>query len=154
MIKKSFILILFLLTTSCGYEAMHSKKNMLNYNFSINEVNYEGNRNINLQIKRGLSRYTLKKLGKEFRLDIKSFSTKKIVAKDTKGNPTSFKNTTMIDIVVYKGKKGKNRFKLIENFKYNNISNKFDLRRYENELEKNLAETITKELIYKLSNIQ
>ena len=45
-------------------------------------------------------------------------------------------------------------FVILENFNYNNISNKFNLKRYEEEIKKNLAETASDKLIFKLSNIQ
>ena len=44
--------------------------------------------------------------------------------------------------------------RIVEYFNYNNISNKFDLKRYEREIKINLAETVTDKLIFKLSNIQ
>ena len=40
-----------------------------------------------------------------------------------------------------------------KSFKYKNIANKYDLGNYERELKINLAETISEELIFKLSNI-
>ena len=36
---------------------------------------------------------------------------------------------------------------------YNNVTDRFDLKRYEREIINNLAETATQKLIYKLSNI-
>ena len=50
--------------------------------------------------------------------------------------------------------KFKNNFVILENFNYNNISNKFNLKRYEKEIKKNLAETASDKIIFKLSNIQ
>ena len=54
MLKKTFLLILLLFLHSCGYEAIHSKKNTSNYNFSINEISFVGDREINLKIKEKL----------------------------------------------------------------------------------------------------
>ena len=47
----------------------------------------------------------------------------------------------------------KNNFRFIENFKYANTKNKLDLKKYENDIKNNLAETITYKLVYKLSSI-
>ena len=42
----------------------------------------------------------------------------------------------------------------MESFNYNNISNKFNLKQYEEDIKNNLAETASDKLIFKLSNIQ
>ena len=47
-----------------------------------------------------------------------------------------------------------NNFIITESFNYNNISNKFNLKKYEEEIKNNLAEAATDKLIFKLSNIQ
>ena len=50
--------------------------------------------------------------------------------------------------------KFKSNFIILESFNYNNISNKFNLKKYEEEIKNNLAETAADKLIFKLSNIQ
>ena len=76
------------------------------------------------------------------------------MAKDSAGDSTSFKNTISIDVEVLVNNKFKNNFVILESFNYNNISNKFNLRQYEEEIKNNLAEIATDKLIFKLSNIQ
>ena len=51
-------------------------------------------------------------------------------------------------------KKIKTNFIIVENFNYNNISNKFNLKKYEEEIKNNLADAASDKLIFKLSNIQ
>ena len=154
MLKKIFLLILFLFLHSCGYEAIHSKKNTSNYNFSINEISFVGDREINLKIKEKLNNYVLNKKDKNFSLSITSLAKKDVLAKDVSGNPTGFKSTIIINIKVLMQNTFKNNLQIIERFNYNNIANKFDLIKYEKEIKNNLAETATKKLIFKLSNIQ
>ena len=153
MFQKKIILLLFLLS-SCGYEAIHSKKNSVNYIFSINELSFTGDRKINLKIKERLSNYTQSKKDKDFILRISSTSEKIILAKDTTGDTTAFKNTISINVEVLMNNKFKSNLGIIESFNYNNISNKFDLKNYEDEIKNNLAETATEKIIFKLSNIQ
>ena len=153
MFQKKIILLLFLLS-SCGYEAIHSKKNSVNYIFSINELSFTGDRKINLKIKERLSNYTQSKKDKNFILKISSTSEKIALAKDTTGNTTVFKNTISISVEVLMNNKFKSNLRIIESFNYNNISNKFDLKNYEDEIKNNLAETATEKIIFKLSNIQ
>jgi len=148
----TFLLLLFL--SSCSYEAIHSKKNSENYNFSISQLNLIGDRGVNLRIKEKLNKYTLDKKSKNFVLKISSDSRKIILAKDALGDATSFQNTIAMNVEVIMNNKFKNNFVISENFKYNNNPNKFNLKRYEREIKNNLTETATDKLILKLSNIQ
>jgi len=154
MQKKIFLLLIFLLLSSCGYEAIYSKKNSINYNFSISELNFAGDRDINVKMKERLKNYTLSKKNKNYKIKISSTSTKTIVAKDTADNATSFKNTVTINVEISTNDKLKNSFVMSESFNFNNNSNKFSLKRYEREIKNNLAQTISDKLIFKLSNIQ
>ena len=154
MLKKKFLLILFLFLSSCGYQAIHSKKNSINYDFFIEELTFVGNRNINLKIKEKINNYTLNEKDKKFTLIINSSQKKIILAKDISGNPTSFKSTIIINVKVLMKNNFKNNLQIIENFNYNNNSNKFELKRYEREIRNNLSEAATDKLIFKLSNIQ
>jgi len=154
MFQKKIILLLLLLLSSCGYEAIYSLKNSVNYNFSVSELSFVGDRRINLKIKEKLNNYTLDKKDKDFILKISSTSEKVVLAKDSAGDSTSFKNTISIDVEVLVNNKFKNNFVILESFNYNNISNKFNLRQYEEEIKNNLAEIATDKLIFKLSNIQ
>ncbi|MDB4083518.1 hypothetical protein N9517_00575 [Candidatus Pelagibacter sp.] len=153
MLKKTFTLILLLLLTSCGYEAIHSKKNSVNYDFSISELTFVGERNVNLKIKEKLNNYILNKKDKNFILKISSSTEKVVIAKNTSGDPTNFQSTIIVNVEVLMGDNFKNNFRFIENFKYSNIKNKLDLKKYENDIKNNLAETITYKLVYKLSSI-
>ena len=153
MLQKKIILLLLFLLSSCGYEAIHSKKNSVNYIFSVSELSFVGEKTVNQKIKQKLNNYTQNKKDKDFILRISSTSKKIILAKNIAGDATSFKNTVSINIKVLMNNKFENNFIITESFNYNNISNKFNLKRYEEEIKNNLAETATDKLIFKLSNI-
>ena len=154
MFQKKIILLLLLLLSSCGYEAIYSKKNSINYNFSIGKLNFVGDRIINLKIKEKLNNYTQSKKDKDFILKVTSTSEKIILAKNTAGEATSFKSTISINVEVLMNNKFKSNFIILENFDYNNMSNKFNLKKYEEEIKNNLTETASDKLIFKLSNIK
>ena len=154
MQKKIFSFLLLFFLSSCGYEAIYSKKNSTNYNFFISELNFIGDRDVNLRMKEKLKNYTLNEKDKNFTIKISSTSTKVIAAKNTSGDAVTFKNTIATNIDVSMKGKFKNNFVIVESFNYNNNSNRFSLKRYEREIKNNLAETITDKLILKLSNIQ
>ena len=154
MQKKIFSFLLLLFLSSCGYDAIYSKKNSTNYNFFISELNFIGDRDINLRMKEKLNNYTLNEKNKNFALKISNSSMKEIAAKNTLGDAVTFKNTIATNIEVSMNGEPKNSFVIIESFIYNNNSNRFILKRYEKEIKNNLAETIADKLILKLSNIQ
>ena len=154
MLKKTLTLLLLLFLTSCGYQAIHSKKNSINYDFSVSELTFIGERGVNLKIKERLNNYTLNEKDKKFVLIVSSVSEKVILAKDLTGDPTSFKNTVIINVEVLMEGNLKNNLQIIESFNYNNNSNKFDLKKYEKEIKDNLTETAVDKLIFKLSNTQ
>ena len=155
MFQKKIILLLLWLLSSCGYETIHSKKNSVNYDFSVSELNFVGDRTVNLKIKEKLNNYyTGNKKNKDFILKISNTSEKIVLAKNTAGDATSFKNTIFINVDVLINNKFKNNFIIVESFNYNNISNKFNLKMYEKEIKNNLAETASDKLIFRLSNIQ
>ena len=154
MQKNVFTLLLFLFLSSCGYEAIYSKKNSKNYNFFISKLSFTGDRDINLRMKERLNNYTLNEKKKIFAIEISNSSSKEIAAKNTLGDAVTFKNTITTNIEVLMDGEFKNNFIIIESFIYNNNSNRFNLKKYEKEIKNNLAETITHKLILKLSNIQ
>ena len=154
MKKNLFLLLFFLFLSSCGYDAIYSKKNSTNYSFSISKLNFIGDRDINLKMKERLNSYTLNKKKRDFKIKISSTSAKTVAAKDTTGDATTFKNTVIINVEISINEKLKNSFIMSENFNYDNNSDKFSLKRYEREIKNNLAETISEKLILKLSNIQ
>ena len=154
MFQKKIIILFLLLLSSCGYEAIYSKKNSSNYDFSISDLSFVGDRAINLKIKEKLNNYVQGEKAKDFILRISSTSEKIILAKNTAGDATSFKNTISINVDVLMNDKFKSNFIILEKFHYNNISNKFNLKKYEEEIKNNLAETASDKLIFKLSNIQ
>ena len=154
MLQKQIILLLLLLLSSCGYEAIYSKKNSVNYSFSVSDLSFVGDRTVNLKIKEKLNNYAQAKKDKDFILRISSTSEKITLAKNTAGDATSFKNSVSINVEVLMNNKFKSNFIILESFNYNNISNKFYLKQLEKDIKNNLAEAASDKLIFKLSNIQ
>ena len=154
MFKKILIPIILLFLSSCGYEAIHSKKNSINYDFSINKLTFVGDRKVNIKLKEMLNYYTLSEKDKNFTLKITSDTKKVILAKDIAGDPTSFKFTIKINVEIIMNNNSRDEFNIIESFNYNNISNKFSLEQYERQIISNLAESAALKLTYKISSIK
>ena len=154
MLKRIITLLLLMFISSCGYNAIYSKKNLVNSDFSITSLNFAGNRDVNLKLKEKLNSLTLIKKDKKFELKISSFEKKEILAKNISGDPLSFKTTIIIEVKVLMEGKLKNSLQIVEDFNYNNNDNKFNLKKYERQIRNNLANNATERLVQKLSNIQ
>ena len=154
-LKKIITALSFCLLLSCGYEPMHSKKNNSNYNFSINTINYIGDNKVNQILKNQLQK-TLNKEKKspELNLNLNSRVDKIITSKDKKGNPKRFSIKIIINLEIYESEilKGKANFE--EKFEYNNKSNKFDLKQYEKNIQRNLISKLSDEIIIYLNSLR
>ena len=152
--KKIFTFILLIFLSSCGYEAIYSVKKIENYNFSISKLSFIGDREINLKLKQKLNNYTRETKDINFTLKITSTSEKIILVKNVAGDSTNFEINAIVNIDVFNKDKLKNNFIITETFSYDNNSNKFELKKHEKEIKKNLADTIAEKLIIKLANIK
>ena len=154
MKKKIFTFLLFLFLSSCGYEATYSLKNRSIYAFSISELVLSGDRQINLKIKQLLNPYTNPKIEEEkkFILNISSNSEKIITTKDAAGDAVKFKNEITVKVQVLLNGKNATNLVIIEDFIYDNNSDTFELRTYENQIKNNLAEAAVNKILFKLVN--
>ena len=154
MKNKIFTFILFLFLSSCGYEATYSLKNRAIYAFSISELVLTGDRQINLKIKQLLNPYNNPKSEKEknFMLNISSSSEKIITTKDAAGDAVKFKNEITVKVQVLLDGENTKNLVIIENFIYDNNSDTFELRSYENQIKNNLTETALDKILFRLVN--
>ena len=152
MIKKialTAFLILFL--NGCNYQPIYSSKNV---NFSILKFESSGDNKINKLLIKKLEIYKNDSLDvKKYNLNIDSKVNKNISAKDKKGNPTTFtlKIAFKIEIENSLGEKKLTEFE--EYTAYENNDNKFELKKYENSIKKNMIESINENIILYLQNL-
>ena len=152
MIKKNLINILILLffLSGCGYSPIFSNKNS---NFSIYELSASGNNKLNKIISSRLNNYKGSDSAKKYSLTIETKLNKEISSKDSKGNPKSYRINLVSNILV-KDLNGIIKNKTFsKSVDYNNRSDKSDLKKYENETSKNLADKISDEIIIYLQSI-
>jgi len=149
MITKKFILIImFFAITGCGYKAIFLNQNDLG--FSIEKIKLVGNKKIGRKIVSltGLKENNSK--GYAYNLILNSTKKIEIVSKDKSKNASIYKTTINIDFslkdpnnkdAIFKTKK------FISSFLYNDMDNKFDLSQYQKNIEINLIEEISKEIM-------
>ena len=146
MIKKNFIkiFIILFLFSGCGYTPIYSNKNM---KFSILDLKTSGNIMLNQIIENRLKGYENSNAEKKLSLMVNTNFEKKIVSKDSKGNPKIFRIILKTKILVSDPGGITKEKNFSKNLDYNNKSKKSELKRYENEAAKNLAEKISEEII-------
>ena len=158
MEKKIFTFILLIFLSSCGYEAIYSQKNRVNYAFKISELELSGDRQVNLKVKQILNSYSNPGIeieeGKSFALKISSKSEKIITTKDASGDATKFKNEIILKVQVSMDGTIISNFSVTEKFIYNNNSNTSELRSYENQIKNNLTEAAVDKVTLKLALIK
>jgi hypothetical protein len=145
--KKITIIISFLLLLSCGYKPIFTSSKA---SFSITEIKLFGEKNIGSKIKKNLNIYkNAENKSIFYSLKINSDQKKNVVSRDAKGDPKIFEIQVLIDFTILENNKIKNKKNFKESFTYNNSTNKFDLKRYEENIEDNLIEKIiTKITLY------
>ena len=155
-LKKIFTTLSFLLLLSCGYEPIYSKKQInSNYNYSINNINYIGDNKVNRILKNQLQKILNKeKKSTELNLNIDSRIEKVVTSKNKKGNPLGFLIKIIINLEVYESEILKSKANFEENFEYNNRSNKFDLKKYEKNIQDNLTTKLSDEIIRYLNSLR
>ena len=90
ILKKIIIILLSTVyLTSCGFSPIYSKKNL---DFQINNIQFEGDREIRAILLSNLSAYKTKEKDKyNYDLNIKSEKKVEIASKNTKGEATVYK---------------------------------------------------------------
>ena len=144
-LKKLIIICFVILITGCGFKPILSNKENT---FSISEINLEGEERINYLLASKLENY--KKLDKNdnaYDLSINTISNKVVTSKDTKGNNKTFRYEISSSVVIQK--KSKLIFSKIikKDFSYASITNKFELKKYEENVKKNLVNEIFLDIV-------
>ena len=146
---KNYILILLLLFLSnCGYEAVLNNKD---YQFSINVNKIEGDPKINSQIINNFNK--LRENEKKYNLTLTSNKERKIISKDSKGDPSIFELKIEINYIVKKEGETLISNKINKKTTYNNITDKFELESYEKTIINNLVSEITDNIMLSISKI-
>ncbi len=140
--KQIFI---YFFIVSCGYQPIFSGKKV---NFGIENLNYDKNNKIDSAINDNLKNYkNLENKDKILDLEISSKINKITTSLDDRGDPKSFRLELEIKTIFKKDNKLLDKKSFSKSHDYNNSTNKFDLKKYENSVKENLIGKITEEII-------
>lgn len=153
IIKRIIFALIFLTLSNCGYETIYSKNNQAK--ISISEIELLGNKKINRKI---INLTNLKNTdNKSYTYNLKINSTKKIepITKDKKGDVSIYRMVINVEFYL-SDPNDENRIVKKKNFRksftYNNLKKKFDLLEYEKNIENNLINRISEQIIIFLNS--
>ena len=148
--KKILLITLILVLNNCsGYQPIFSNKQ---FNYYISEITNINNDNISNQLIRSLDPYKIDNGKQKIALELKSEINENVVSRDTKGDPLVYEIKIEVEMNIINNEKDK-KIKFIENFSFNNQSNKFELSQYKNNLIENLTERIFEKILLSLQTI-
>ena len=146
MIKKNIIgIFLIIFLNSCGFTPIYLKKNDIK--FSIEQVDYSGDRDLNNFLKINLDQYKNEKIDNKISIDAKSTYKKIILSKDGTGEVTNYQLEAEVIFLI---KSNNKEIKITEKKIIDSMSDKFEEARYERSIKQNFASSITNKLTSEL----
>ncbi len=149
MSKFFIITIILALLNGCSYEPIFSNKE---YDFKFVNINFEGDKKINNNIKSKLTNKT--DVGKKFDIFFKSRKEKKIVSSNEKGDPKIYKLKIYVEYILEKDGKKVFDDMIIEQVNYNNMTDKFKLSQRENNIIDDLSNNIASRIIVTVATLK
>ena len=147
-IRNYTLLFLLFFLTNCGYETILNNQN---YQFSINTNKINGDNKINTLIINNFK--NLKENEKKYDLTLTSKKEKKIISKDSKGDPSIFELKIIVNYIVKKDEETLISNNINKRTTYNNITDKFELKNYEMTIINNLTSEISDYIMFSISRI-
>ena len=146
MIRKNIILIsLIFFLTHCGFTPIYLQNT--DVNFSIDQVKYTGDREINNFFKTNLNQYKNEKVENKIYIEVNSVYEKIILSKDGTGAVTNYQLEAKIIFLI----KPLNKvIKINEKKIMKSMDDQFEEAKYERTIKQGFASSITNKLISKL----
>ena len=146
MLKKNIVIIsLILILNSCGFTPIYLKNN--NIDFSIEQIEYTGDRDLNNYLEINLNRYRNEKIDNKINLSAKTIYEKNILSKDSTGKTTSYQLEVEVIFLI---KSINKKIKITEKKIIDSMDDKFEEARYEKSIKQSFAYSISNKLISEL----
>ena len=140
--KKNILLIfLIFFLSSCGFSPIYLKNT--NVNFSIEQVNYTGDRELNNFLKTNLSQYRNEKSNNKIYIETNSIYEKIILSKNKAGEVTNYQLEAEVLFLI---KPSNKKIKFTEKKIMDSMDDKFEEARYERSIKQNFASSISNKL--------
>ena len=143
MTKKNIILLITLIffLNNCGFTPIYLKNT--NENFSIEQVNYTGDRELNNFLKTNLNQYKNEKIDNKIYIEANSIYKKIVLSKDGTGEVTNYQLEAEVVFLI---KPLNKKIKITEKKIMDSMDDKFEEARNEREIKQIFASSISNKL--------
>jgi hypothetical protein len=146
MMKKNILYIsLIFFFTSCGFSPIYLKNT--DVNFSIEQVTYTGDRDLNNFLRTNLSQYKNSNVDNKIYVEANSIYRKIILSKDAAGEVTNYQLEAEVIFLI---KPSNKKIKITEKKIMDSMSDKFEEDRFERTTKQNFASSISNKLSLEL----
>jgi len=147
MIKKNISLIfLIFFLTNCGFTPVYLSNT--NTNYSIEQVDYTGDRELNNFLKSNLNKYKNEKIDKKIFIEVNSIYKKNILTKDGTGKITSYELEAVVIFLIQPLNK---EIQIIEKKIMNSMDDKFEETRQERIIKQSFVSSISNKVISEIN---
>ena len=147
MTRKNIIIIsLIFFLTNCGFSPIYLKNKEVN--FSIQQINYTGDRELNNFLKINLSQYKNEKIDNKIKIETNSIYRKIILSKNEAGEATNYQLQAEVIFLI---KPLNKEIKITEKKIMDSKNDKFEEARYERTIKQNFASSISNKLSSELT---
>jgi len=144
--KKNILYIsLIFFFTSCGFSPIYLKNT--DVNFSIEQVTYTGDRDLNNFLRTNLSQYKNSNVDNKIYVEANSIYRKIILSKDAAGEVTNYQLEAEVIFLI---KPSNKKIKITEKKIMDSMSDKFEEDRFERTTKQNFASSISNKLSLEL----
>ena len=148
MIKKNTIIIsLIFILTSCGFTPIYLNNN--NINFSIEQVDYIGDKELNNFLKIQLNKYKKKDVDNKIYIEVNSVYNKNVLSKNEAGEVTNYELKVEVTFLV---KSTNRKIKITEKKIIESMDDKFEENRKERSVKQSFAYSISNKFKSELIN--
>ena len=145
--KKSIILVsIIFLLTQCGFTPIHLKNK--NLNFSIEQISYTGDRELNNFLKTNLDQYKNEKVDNKIYIEANSIYKKIILSKDKTGKVTNYQLEAEVIFLI---KPLNKKINITEKKIMDSMDDKFEENRHERSVKQSFASAISEKFLLELT---
>jgi outer membrane lipopolysaccharide assembly protein LptE/RlpB len=145
--KKSIILVsIIFLLTQCGFTPIHLKNK--NLNFSIEQISYTGDRELNNFLKTNLDQYKNEKVDNKIYIEANSIYKKIILSKDKTGKVTNYQLEAEVIFLI---KPLNKKINITEKKIMDSKDDKFEETRHERSVKQSFASAISQKILLELT---
>ena len=148
--KTKFVLTLIVLfsLSSCGYSPIYTNQSEINFNLKINKIS--GNNVMNNVVRSQIKKYDNTSTKETIFVDIKTNYSKEILSKNKKGEVTNY--LIKMEIEIEKTGSQSQKYNFEEKTKTSSMSNKFELKKYEDTIINNFINSQLEKFVFKITS--